>query len=301
MIPTYETGERLARTLETVLAQDPGPERMQIRVIDDASVVEDPRFVVDRVAGSRVSVWRQPRHVGAPLNFTMCVQQAVGHWVHILHGDDLVLPGFYERYDEQIDAVTDAAGACVMAAGRAHHVDDHEVVAGTTPAVAAERGVLVDPVATIAFRHPFSFAAVVVARSSYEALGGFDPALVHANDWEMWTRVAALGPVAIVDEPYAMYRRHPDSDTTRLQRSTAYLRDTMAAIDIIAERFAHPDDGARFRREVRRQWSARALEVGGRARAAGHRRNVWANAARAVQLHPGPASVRSAWNLVRGL
>src|SRR5262249_55421942 len=97
MIPTYESGHRLQRTLESVLAQDPGPDEMQIRVIDDGTVVDDPRFLVNRVAGSRVTVWRHGRNVGAPVNFTTCVQQAAGRWVHILHSDDVVLPGFYER------------------------------------------------------------------------------------------------------------------------------------------------------------------------------------------------------------
>lgn len=294
MIPTCESGAHLARTLESVLAQDPGPDQMQIRVIDDASVVDDPRFIVDRVAGDRVSVWRQPRRVGAPSNFTMCVQQAVGHLVHILHSDDLVLPSFYERYGERIEEVEQVAGACAMAAGRCYLVDEDEVIQGERGSAATDRGMLVDPERTLARHHPFGFVSVVVPRASYETLGGFDPALVHANDWEMWTRLAALGPVAVVDEPLSMYRRHPDSDTNRLQRSTAYLRDTLEAVDIIAERFEDPSEGRDFRRASRRQWSGRALKVATRARARGDWANAGANAARAVQLHPRATTVREA-------
>ena len=40
--------------------------------------------------------------------------------------------------------------------------------------------------------------SVLVRRNAYERVGGFDPTLVHAADWEMWTRLAAFGPVAIV-------------------------------------------------------------------------------------------------------
>jgi hypothetical protein len=160
--------------------------------------------------------------------------------------------------------------------------------------------VLLDPVATIATRHPFNFVSVVVARSTFETLGGFDPALVHANDWEMWSRVAGFGPIGVVDEPASMYRRHPDSDTNRLQRSTTYLHDIVAAIDIIAERFDDPRDGRAFRRQARGQWSAAALEVGGRSRDGGHRRNALANACRAVQLSPRRSTLKAAWQLVAG-
>lgn len=232
MIPTYNSGERLARTLESVLAQDPGPATMQIRVIDDASDLDDPAALVARVAGARVSVWHQPRNVGAPVNFTTCVQQAVGHWVHILHSDDLVLPGFYAAYQERI-----AHDPCMMVASRTWFVDDDEQKLGLSRELPPHTGVLPDAMATIANLHPFNFVAVVVARTAYEQLGGFDPALVHANDLEMWTRLAAHGPVGIVDEPLAMYRRHPDSDTNRLRRSTIYLDDVTRAIDIVAERF----------------------------------------------------------------
>lgn len=300
MIPTCESGAHLARTLESVLAQDIGPDEMQIRVIDDASVVDDPRFIVDRVAGSRVSVWRQPRRVGAPANFTMCVQQAVGQWVHILHSDDLVLPGFYERYRQRIEEVEAAAGSCAMAAGRCYLVDDDETIHGERGGAATDRGMLVDPVRTLAVHHPFSFVSIVVARASYETLGGFDPALVHANDWEMWTRVAALGPVAVIDEPLSMYRQHANSDTTRLRRSTAYLNDTLAAVDIIAERFDDPREGQAFRRTARQQWSARALKVATTARERGEWANAVANTCRAVELHPAPPTVRNALAVLAG-
>ena len=71
---------------------------------------------------------------------------------------------------------------------------------------------------------------------------------MHANDWEMWSRLAATGAVAGVATPLAFYRRHAGSDSTRLQRSGRYLTDTLAALDIVAGRF----DDAGTRREVRK-------------------------------------------------
>ena len=42
MIPTYNCGDYLRRTLESVLCQDPGPDKMQIDVVDGCST-EDVR------------------------------------------------------------------------------------------------------------------------------------------------------------------------------------------------------------------------------------------------------------------
>jgi len=292
MIPTYDGGDRLARTIESVLEQDPGEDEMQIRVVDDASPTADPRPLVREVAGGRVSVWRQPRNVGAPTNFTTCVQQAVGRWVHILHDDDIVLPGFYAAYRHRIEQQP-----CTMVVGRSFHVDDDEQTIAVSPEVAVEGGYLVDAPLVVARDHPFNFVAVVVARDAYESAGGFDPELVHANDWEMWARLAMLGPVGVVAEPLARYRHHADSDTNRLRRSTAHLDDVLRAIDIIAERFEDPRAGRRFRREARLRWSGIALDVAEQARAAGDPRAARANAWASARLDPRPAHARRAWRV----
>src|SRR5215211_1793383 len=89
MIPTYECAGYLRQTLRSVLAQDPGPEVMQIEVVDDAST-DDPAAVVAELGGGRVDFFRQPRNVGHVENFNTCLRRAQGRLVHLLHGDDAV-------------------------------------------------------------------------------------------------------------------------------------------------------------------------------------------------------------------
>ena len=94
MIPTYNSAPFLAETLTSVLAQDQGPEQMQIEVVDDASE-DDPDEVVAAVGRGRVALPRQPNHSGQHHNLATCIRRSRGDIVHLLHGDDLVLPGFY--------------------------------------------------------------------------------------------------------------------------------------------------------------------------------------------------------------
>src|ERR1035441_1648128 len=111
MIPAYNRTQYLEKTLRSVLAQDPGPEEMQIEVVDDVSLVDDPEPIVRRVAGHRVSFFRNPRNIGLMPNFNNCVERARGHWVHILHTDDFVYPGFYQRLRTPLEARSDIGGA----------------------------------------------------------------------------------------------------------------------------------------------------------------------------------------------
>ena len=69
MIPTYNCAQYLRETLASVLAQDPGPEIMQIELIDDHSTDDDPAAVVAELGQGRVGFYQQPKNVGVPKNF----------------------------------------------------------------------------------------------------------------------------------------------------------------------------------------------------------------------------------------
>ena len=237
MIPAYNSPALLARSLETVLAQDQGPERMQIEVVDDASATGDLATVVNDIGRGRVRYFRHSRNVGPTANFTTCIERSDGVWVHILHSDDLMLDGFYETFERRIEACPDA----VMVAGPATLIDDQEAPFHTTPSPRTEGGYVLDAAFVCASQNPIQFVTTVVARSAYERAGGFDRRLCHAADWEMWTRLSCLGPVGWVEEPLGLYRMHAGSDTARLHRSTSYLHDCRLAGRIIAEELRRPD------------------------------------------------------------
>jgi glycosyltransferase involved in cell wall biosynthesis len=293
MIPSYNSASLLGAALESVLSQDEGPEVMQIEVVDDASTLDDPAEVVSRLAGERVAYFRQPFNVGASANFTSCIRRSTGRWVHILHSDDLVQPGFYERYRARIDTCPDA----LMVGARTIAVDaDGRHLALTEP-VATESGYVVDPAFTMATANPLRCVSVVVARRAYEQAGGFHPFLAHANDWEMWTRVASRGPVGWVDEALGLYRMHEASDTNRLHRSTAYLDDCLLAAEIIAGHFP-PASRARARVAARRSVYEYALSVGTELLEHGHLRLAAANGLRALRIAQSAETRRRAGRLV---
>jgi Glycosyl transferase family 2. len=55
MIPTYDPrADYLDETLNSVLRQDPGPDQMQIEVVDDCSPHRAPVELVRWIAGDRV-------------------------------------------------------------------------------------------------------------------------------------------------------------------------------------------------------------------------------------------------------
>ncbi len=293
MLPCHDDADLLADALASVLAQDPGADAMQIVVIDDHSTVGDPAAVAHDLAGDRVQVVHHPRTLGAPATFTDCVRRSRGRWVHLLHADDAVEPGFYASYQAAFEAT-----AAVMAVGRSWFVDaDGRRLGLSGELPTGPGGLLVDPVRVLGFDNPVNFAAVVVDRAAYERVGGFDPALAHANDWEMWTRLAAVGDVAVVAGEWARYRRHDGSDTSRLRRSLTYVSDPAEAVRVIAGRCEDRDLGRRLRHHAGGLLAAEALRVGNDQLAEGELRLAAGSAWWAARLDPSPPTLHAAGRL----
>jgi hypothetical protein len=70
-------------------------------------------------------------------------------------------------------------------------------------------------------------AAAVLRRGFYERFGGFDTALVHAADWDMWVRAIVNGGARMLNRPLANYRVFEGNDTSRLMRSAEHHRDCL--------------------------------------------------------------------------
>ncbi|HEV2149874.1 MAG TPA: glycosyltransferase [Longimicrobiaceae bacterium] len=232
MVPTFNCGVYLRDTLESVLAQDPGPEVMQIEVVDDCSTADDPAEAVRELGPDRIRFHRQPRNVGHVRNFQTCLLRARGRLVHLLHGDDAVLPGFYatmqRAFEEQpVIGAAFCRHVFIDGEGRRKRLPDPEQPAA---------GIMPDGLLHVAAGQPFQTPAAVVRRDVYEQLGGFDRRLAYCGeDWEMWVRIAAHYPVWYEPEPLALYRRHtlaPGSLTGRSLRTGENLKDLRRAVGI---------------------------------------------------------------------
>lgn len=221
MIPTFNCARYLRKTLESVLAQDPGPDQMQIEVVDDCSTKDDPEAVVREVGRGRVAFYRNPKNTGyCTLNFNVCIQRSRGFLVHILHGDDWVLPGFYHCMEQS--AAKDARTA--LHATRCFFADEE----GHYTLVTERLPELQLPSRSIESFHygtPLQFAGVVMRREFYEQHGGFLQSLVHTADWEMWTRAISRSGGIVHPEVLAVYRHFAANDTGRLMQTAENLQD----------------------------------------------------------------------------
>ncbi|MBD2089462.1 glycosyltransferase family 2 protein [Microcoleus sp. FACHB-1515] len=230
MIPTYHCADYLRQTLASVLAQDLGADVMQIQVVDDHSTLDDPEAAVRELGQGRIEFYRQPQNVGYIRNFETCLERSRGHLVHLLHGDDLVRVGFYQKLQRAFKQHPE------LGAAYCRHIicDEYGHWQRLSPVEQSQSGILSDALARIVSRHPIQTPSIAVRRSVYEQLGGFDRRMASCGeDWEMWVRIAAHYPVWFEAEPLAIYRSRASSLSGKAMRTGQNLRDVRLATQLI--------------------------------------------------------------------
>lgn len=238
MIPTYEPDDLLVQTIRSVLLQtrDDGSSdpAITITVVDDASPTVDVAALITRAdLSGRVHFVRNDRQLGLAGNWNRAIGLATGDWIHLLHQDDYVLPNFYSRMRDGFRRRPDVG----MAFCRTRIVDQADRLLKTSSRVCWFKGVVSDWLSQIGERQRVQTPAVVVARRTYEQVGGFRHDLCHALDWEMWVRIAAHCPVWYDPAVLAVYRRHAFNESSRLLHNGKVWPDLARAISINARTF----------------------------------------------------------------
>jgi glycosyltransferase involved in cell wall biosynthesis len=238
MIPTYNCAAYLEHTLVSLAHQ--GIEMAQVEVVDDCSTEDDPEEVVHRLGGGRVGFFRHSQNLGLVGNFNSCIGRAERQWVHLLHGDDLVLPGAYAAFAELLDRHPKSG----VVFGRSVMIDEDGVWDGLTkvlgPGVDGE--LVYDP-----FRwalNPVQFAGTIFRRDAALAVGAFDDRFAHAADWDLWWKLAKRFPAAYTNLCLGGYRRFQGSHTSTLVRTAGNLREGLRMVEQISA--AEPGAGPRL-------------------------------------------------------
>jgi glycosyltransferase involved in cell wall biosynthesis len=255
MIPVYNDATYLRQTLESVLVQDPGAAEMQIEVVDDCSTAVDVGALVRSICGDRVAFHSQPRNLGLIDNFNACIERATGEWVHILHSDDFVRPGFYAHARAAMAAHPEiGAFLCRIVSVDANGDRRWNAeLESERPGLLGRRFVERQLVG-----QRIQFVGMLVRRAVYQALGGFRPDLPLCMDWDMWNRVALSQQLFYDPEPLACFRVHDASAWARSLRDGRGVAEKRRLIGITAT-YLPPAEADRLCRLALRRSAVQAI------------------------------------------
>jgi len=231
MLTVYRRTGFLEQALRSVLAQAPGRDEMQIEVVSDGgddAIQREIETMVRSIAGDRAEVHRHPVRAGHPEIFNVCIRRARGLWIHILHDDDWVAPGFYQALQEGIVQAPEIGAAFC----RHTYVDEQGRKTALSLLERETAGTIDGWLDRIGVCCRLQTPSIVIRREAYERLGGYCPQAKAAFDWEMWQRVSVHYPVWYEPRPLAFFRKSDESESARLAASGELVADSRAAIEV---------------------------------------------------------------------
>lgn len=249
LIPTHNCAHFLRQTLESVLQQDPGADKMEILVVDDCSTKDDPQAVVREVGKDRVKFFRQTENVGKSGNYQSGLTASRGQLIHQLHGDDTVGNGFYESMERSFERFP-AASAFFC---ESQYINEKNEVTGQTGRERDESGLLADWLEKIYVRQRIQTPSIVLQRNVYEQLGGFDQRLTAFEDWEMWVRAAVrfqFGFNADCSAQYRVYEQNTSHQSIISGKRPRIQKQTLQIVDSYVPETIQNKCGALRSREI---------------------------------------------------
>jgi glycosyltransferase involved in cell wall biosynthesis len=206
VIPAHNAEPFIRDALDSVLAQTVHP--CEIIVVADCCT-DGTTDVVREYAGRVRLLFSDAGNAAASRNAG--VRAATGEWLAFLDADDCWLP---EKLERQLQKARDPHTALVYT-DRYNFgtVGDLPEIQGTIqPLFAGDVFVKL-----LLLGNHITLSSVLIRRDVFLALGGFTETLKNAEDWDMWTRVAAGHRVEACAEPLVRYRLHASGKSTNAE------------------------------------------------------------------------------------
>ena len=194
VIPYHNRPEFIRQAVESVSAQTVPPQ--EVLVVDDCSRPEN--WAAIEPLGDRARLLRSEVNQGLAGARNYGARHATGDWLAFNDDDDFWLPNKLERQLLYLEQHPDCDA--VIAAARVLYPDG-----STADWIAPARRVdLQDAL----YRNPGTVITLLVRRSVFAAVGGFDAALRGHEDHDLCIRIVAAGyRLDYLAEPLVVYRR----------------------------------------------------------------------------------------------
>ncbi len=197
--PSFNQGEFIAATIESVLAQD--YPHINYLVVDGGST--DGTLDVLRSYGERIR-WLSEPDGGQADAVNKGIARTRGPIVAWLNADDVYLPGAVTRAVAELEKHPEAG----LVYGNAEFIDRAGTTLGPCPQV--------EPFSLNRLIHHLDFIvqpATFFHRAAFDAVGGLDAGLRYCLDYDLWIRLARHAPVRYLPTTLAQARIYPETKT----------------------------------------------------------------------------------------
>jgi glycosyltransferase involved in cell wall biosynthesis len=210
LMGVWNGGPRVREAVLSVLGQT--LRDLELIVVDDGSTDATPAILAS-IADPRLRVERRA-HGGLTAALNVALGLARAPLLARLDADDVAMPERLERQRAFLEARPDVG--LLGTAARETDASGREL--GTIRPPADDASIRL----ALIRRNPFVHSSVMMRRAAVEQVGGYDPAVPVAQDYDLWMRMSRVTRMANLPEALVVRRLEPGRVTAT--RDTERLR-----------------------------------------------------------------------------
>lgn len=197
VVIAYRSAETIKETLDSIYNQT--YPRLELVISDDKSTDDTIKVCEDWICGHKdrfeqTIIVVSPTNTGTAGNCNRGISAATGSWIKLVAGDDLIVnDGIEKLYDFSLNN-PDADIVCgigetfgIESNGYDHLVWQHNFKLYTILNTAEEQNWY------LMRRNFISAGGVMMKKSLWESVGGYDEEIPLLEDWPMWIRITKAG------------------------------------------------------------------------------------------------------------
>ena len=204
-------GEKyLQQAIDSVLQQTFSD--FEFIIIDDYSIDSSAQIVLE-YKDLRIKLIRNLSPLGLAKSLNLGLDIAKGEYIARLDADDVCLPN---RFEDQVRFLNEHPQIGVLGTGirliddqgntiyDVHFPTDHDVIKWQ-----------------LCFRNPIAHPSVMMRHAAVKQADGYDPALIHSQDYDLWWRMSFTSQLANLHKVDVHLRQH-SGQVTNVHRSEQF-------------------------------------------------------------------------------
>jgi len=208
-IPTYNRASMVSDAIKSALNQTYSP--IEVMVVDNASS-DNIEEVISSFHDPRLKFVKNDKNLGLFGNFNRCIELAKGKYIHILHSDDWIDPGFTETCTRFLESHPDVVMTFTSLVLHTPENQNLLKVSDKTEIYPPPSGFR-----QILLRQSFIGCPSVMVRSEiYDTIGRFSLEYPYSADYYQWLKISWQYSIAYIQDACLHYRQGEHSESYRL-------------------------------------------------------------------------------------
>lgn len=207
VMPVYNGERFLNKAIESILNQSFG--EFEFIIINDGST-DNSQKIIESYTDNRIKAIKK-QNTGLIDTLNMGISASTGEWIARMDADDISYP---TRFEEQLKFIQDDIA---VIGSQACLIDEFDNICGETR-FDCENDKIRKKLGQ--YKSNIIHPSVIINKSMINRVGGYDPKMHVAEDYDLWLRISRIGKIINVNKKLIGLRKHTGNiSVTKLETS----------------------------------------------------------------------------------